>query len=97
MLSNEKPLFLDKAKEILALEKNLSVGTSARDMNNSLLNCPFCDSDWIEIVKILNKSKKNKFYVRCMNCGARTRNQNEIVDAVKLWNRRADNESVLNN
>ena len=68
---------------------NLSVGTRTRDTGNALLNCPFCGSDWIEIVKILNKTKKNKFYVRCMNCGARTRNQNEIDDAVKLWNRRA--------
>lgn len=91
MLSNEKTSFLDKAEEILALEKNLSVGTRTRDMNNSLLNCPFCGSDWIEIVKILNKSKKNKFYIRCMNCGARTRNQTAIKDAVKLWNRRVSN------
>lgn len=55
---------------------------------NSLLNCPFCGSDWIEIVKILNKSNKNKFYIRCMNCGARTRSQNTIKDATTLWNRR---------
>lgn len=60
--------------------------------DNSLLNCPFCGSDWIEAVKVLNKSKKNKFYVRCMNCGCRTRNQNTIKDAVKLWNRRIDND-----
>ena len=32
-----------------------------------------------------------------MNCGARTRNQSTITDAVKLWNRRAGNEPVLNN
>lgn len=88
MLSNEKPIFFDKAEEILALEKNLSVGTGTQSTDNSLLNCPFCGSDWIEIVKILNKSNKNKFYVRCMNCGAKTRNQNTIKDAVSLWNRR---------
>lgn len=89
MLSNENPIFFDKAEEILALEKNLSVGTRTQNTGNSLLNCPFCGSDWIEIVKILNKSNKNKFYIRCMNCGARTRNQNTIKDAVALWNRRA--------
>lgn len=88
MLSNENPIFLDKAEEILALEKNLSVGTQTQNTGNHLLNCPFCGSGWIEIVKILNKSNKNKFYVRCMNCGARTRNQNTIKDAVTLWNRR---------
>ena len=88
MLSDENPIFLDKAEEILALEKNLSVGTQTQNTGNSLLNCPFCGSEWIEIVKILNKSNKNKFYVRCMNCGARTRNQNTIKDAVFLWNRR---------
>lgn len=90
MLSTENPIFLDKAEEILALEKNLSVGTQTQNTGNSLLNCPFCGSEWIEIVKILNKSNKNKFYIRCMNCGARTRNQNTIKDAVKLWNRRAN-------
>lgn len=67
------------------------------NVENSLLNCPFCGSNWIEFVKVLNKSNKNKFYVRCMNCGARTRNQSVIADAVKLWNRRAGNEPVLNN
>lgn len=90
MPSNEKTFYLDKAEEILALEKNLSVRTRTRDTDNSMLNCPFCGSDWIEIVKTLNKNKKNKFYIRCMNCGARTRNQNTIADAVKLWNRRAN-------
>ena len=55
---------------------------------NSLLNCPFCGYDWIEPVKVLNKSGKNKFYIRCLNCGARTRNQNTEQNAVKLWNRR---------
>lgn len=88
MLSNENPIFFDKAEEILALEKNLSIGTRTQNTGNSLLNCPFCGSDWIEIVKILNKSNKNKFYIRCMNCGARTRNQNTIKDAISLWNRR---------
>lgn len=88
MLSNENPIFLDKAEEILALERNLSVGTEIQNTGNSLLNCPFCGSEWIEIVKILNKSNKNKFYVRCLQCGARTRNQNTIKDAVSLWNRR---------
>lgn len=57
-------------------------------VNNFLLDCPFCGSGWIEPVKVLNKSNKNKFYIRCMNCGARTRNQNTIKDAVSLWNRR---------
>lgn len=66
-------------------------------IDNFLLNCPFCGSGWIESVKVLNKSNKDKFYIRCMNCGARTRNQSAIIDAVKLWNRRAGNESVLNN
>lgn len=56
--------------------------------DNFLLNCPFCGSEWIEPVKVLNKLNKNKFYIRCMNCGARTRNQNTIKDAVSLWNRR---------
>ena len=56
--------------------------------DNFLLNCPFCGSEWIEPVKVLNKSNNNKFYIRCMNCGARTRNQNTIKDAVSLWNRR---------
>ena len=65
--------------------------------DNFLLNCPFCGSEWIEPVKVLNKSNKNKFYIRCINCGARTRNQSTITDAVKLWNRRAGNEPVLNN
>lgn len=65
--------------------------------DNFLLNCPFCGSEWIEPVKVLNKSNKNKFYIRCINCGARTRNQSMITDAVKLWNRRAGNEPVLNN
>lgn len=60
------------------------------NVENSLLNCPFCGSDWIEIVKTLNKLNKNKFYIHCMNCGARTRSQNTITDAVKLWNRRAN-------
>ena len=58
------------------------------DTDNFLLNCPFCGSGWIEPVKVLNKLNKNKFYIRCMNCGARTRNQNTIKDAVYLWNRR---------
>lgn len=58
------------------------------DTDNFLLNCPFCGSGWIEPVKVLNKLNKNKFYIRCMNCGARTRNQNTIKDAVSLWNRR---------
>lgn len=58
--------------------------------DNSLLNCPFCGSDWIEAVKVLNKSNKNKFYVRCMNCGCRTRSQNAIKDAIALWNRRVN-------
>ena len=56
--------------------------------DNFLLNCPFCGSEWIEPVKVLNKSNKNKFYIRCMNCGARTRNQSAITDAIALWNRR---------
>lgn len=88
MLCDKKPLLLDKAEKILSLDKNLSIGSRTQDMDSILLNCPFCNSDWIEIVKILNKSKKNKFYIRCMNCGARTRNQNTIKDAVALWNRR---------
>lgn len=58
------------------------------DTDNFLLNCPFCGSGWIEPVKVLNKSNKNKFYIRCMNCGARTRNQSMITDAIALWNRR---------
>lgn len=58
------------------------------DTDSFLLNCPFCGSGWIEPVKVLNKSNKNKFYIRCMNCGARIRNQNTIKDAVSLWNRR---------
>ena len=53
-----------------------------------LLDCPFCGSGWIESVKVLNKSNKNKFYIRCMNCGARTRTQSTIADAIALWNRR---------
>jgi len=57
--------------------------------DNFLLNCPFCGSEWIEPVKVLNNSNKNKFYIRCMNCGVRTRNQNTIKDAIALWNRRA--------
>lgn len=56
--------------------------------DNFLLNCPFCGSGWIEPVKVLNKSNKNKFYIRCMNCGVRTRNQSMIIDAIALWNRR---------
>ena len=40
-----------------------------------------------------NKSNKNKFYIRCMNCGARTRNQSVITDAIALWNRRVNYES----
>ena len=56
--------------------------------DNFLLSCPFCGSDWIEPVKVLNKSNKNKFYIRCINCGARTRNQSMITDAIALWNRR---------
>lgn len=56
--------------------------------DNLLLNCPFCGSGWIELVKVLNKSNKNKFYIRCMNCDARTRNQSVIIDAIALWNRR---------
>lgn len=59
-------------------------------VEDSLLNCPFCGSEWIESVKVLNKSNKNKFYIRCMKCGARTRNQNTINDSVKLWNRRVN-------
>ncbi len=93
MLNNERPFFLDKAEEILSLEKNLSVGTKMQDIDSSLLNCPFCGSDWIEIVKVLNKSNKNKFYVRCMNCGCRTRNRNTIKDAAALWNKRVNYES----
>lgn len=88
MLSNERPPFLDKEEEILALERNLSVGTEMQGTDGSLFNCPFCGSKWIEIVKILNKSNKNKFYIRCMNCGCRTRNQNTIKNATALWNRR---------
>ena len=58
------------------------------DTDNFLLNCPFCGSGWIEPVKVLNKSNNNKFYIRCINCGARTRSQSEIADAIALWNRR---------
>ena len=61
--------------------------------DNFLLNCPFCGSEWIEPVKVLNKLNKNKFYIRCMNCGARTRNQSTIADAIALWNRRVNCES----
>ena len=61
--------------------------------DNFLLNCPFCGSGWIESVKILNKSNKNKFYIRCMNCGVRTRNQSTITDAIALWNGRVNCES----
>lgn len=61
--------------------------------DNFLLNCPFCGSEWIEPVKVLNKSNKNKFYIRCVNCGARTRNQSGITDAIALWNRRVNYES----
>ena len=92
MLDNEKLLFLDRAEEILALNKNLSVGARTQNTGNSLLNCPFCGSDWIEIVKILNKSNKNKFYIRCMNCGCRTRNRNTIKDVAALWNKRVNYE-----
>lgn len=61
--------------------------------DNFLLNCPFCGSGWIEPVKVLNKSNKNKFYIRCINCGARTRNQSVITDAIALWNKRVNYES----
>lgn len=60
--------------------------------DNSLLNCPFCGSDWVEPVKVLSKSNKNKFYIRCLQCGCRTRSQGLIEDAIKLWNRRANYE-----
>lgn len=91
MLYNKKPPFLDKAEKILALEKNLSVGIKTQDTDNSLLNCPFCGSDWIEVVKVLNTKNKNKFYIRCLNCGARTRSKNLEQDAINLWNRRSNN------
>lgn len=60
---------------------------------NELKPCPFCGS-WAAFVE--TKHKKYPFMIKCMNgnCAARTDRTQEREYAIKLWNRRKDEEDA---
>ena len=56
-------------------------------MDEELKPCPFCGEGAIT----KNIMSRSRWYVVCENCGARTDQKLERNDAIRLWNRRADN------
>ena len=57
---------------------------------NKLKPCPFCGKEDIR-AKIVNHDGYDVGIVFCINCGAQIRAFNSEAEAVKWWNRRADN------
>jgi Lar family restriction alleviation protein len=53
--------------------------------------CPFCgESKDVVVQKILSRER---WYVHCGNCKCRTFQYLDRREAIKTWNRRADNEN----
>lgn len=55
--------------------------------------CPFCgEKDDIDY-GVMGGTMKGFDYVQCQNCGAEIRsiNNGKFIEAIELWNRRADN------
>lgn len=70
---------------------------------DKLKPCPFCggkadlrqedyDPRWMPTRNDPDSGGCPPYYVKCDDCGANTEYRYEYPDAVKLWNRRAENE-----
>ena len=56
---------------------------------NELKPCPFCgESEYVTVQKMLTRKR---WYVHCGNCRCRTAQYLDRQEAIKVWNRRADN------
>lgn len=58
----------------------------------TILSCPFCGGTEVDI----NRTNEMACWVECANgrCGAQTISRIRRFDAVKMWNRRSDNEGL---
>jgi len=62
-------------------------------MNNKLKSCPFCGSNDVELRDDdTGIVWEHAFQVMCWECGVRTLYTQTQEKAVKMWNRRADND-----
>lgn len=53
--------------------------------------CPFCGYKGVEILADDNEYLYYRFFSQCQKCGAGAKRGHTKEDAVKEWNRRADN------
>lgn len=56
-----------------------------------LRNCPFCGYKGVEILADDNEYLYYRYFSQCQRCGAGAKRGHTKEDAVKEWNRRADN------
>lgn len=56
-----------------------------------LRNCPFCGYKGVEILADDNEYLYYRYFSQCQRCGAGAKRGHKKEDAVKEWNRRADN------
>ena len=52
--------------------------------------CPFCGGKAQRVEDLIRRYREFPFYIQCADCGAKTNRCPEMKDAVKAWNRRAD-------
>lgn len=58
---------------------------------DKLKPCPFCGYKGVEILADDNKYLYYRYFSQCQRCGAGAKRGHTKEDAVKEWNRRADN------
>lgn len=61
-------------------------------MDNGLKKCPFCGSEQAKVVDKLDilGGVSTKYYVRCSDCGAQTKEVASRYEAIEIWNKRAE-------
>ena len=59
--------------------------------------CPFCGYKGVEILADDNEHLYYRYFSQCQRCGAGAKRGHTKEDAVKEWNRRADNDLALSN
>lgn len=74
------------------LIKQLTKKLPHRYPDNIVKRCPFCRSNDIDGFgpTIEGENYRDKFFIKCMSCGAQGGSADDLIDALHLWNNRKE-------
>ena len=61
-------------------------------MNDKLKPCPFCGKNNAGLVDHISPQGDKNYTVICVSCGASVNNYDKPQQAIRKWNRRAEND-----